>query len=138
MAPELIEGGCFCGAIRYRVSGTPLALSLCHCESCRRAVGASAVAWVVLRSSDLEFRSGTPTHYQSSPGVLRGFCSRCGTSLTYQREGEPESIDVTTASLDHPNAFAPEREIWTAEKIEWDRINESLRQYPGSSRSSAG
>jgi hypothetical protein len=134
MTSELVEGGCLCGAIRYRVAGEPLALSLCHCKSCRLAAGAPSVAWVVLRSSELVFLAGTPKRFQSSPGVLRGFCDRCGTSLAYQREAEPETIDVTTASLDRPDAFAPEREIWTAEKLVWERLNESLRQFPGSSR----
>ena len=129
-----VEGGCLCGAIRYRVSGEPLARSLCHCRSCRLGAGAPSVAWVVLRSNDLAFVAGNPAFYQSSPGVMRGFCMRCGTSLTYQREQERETIDVTTASLDLAGDFAPEREIWTAEKLPWERLNESLRQYPGSSR----
>jgi len=134
---ELIEGGCLCGGIRYRVTGEPLARSLCHCRSCRLGAGAPSVAWVVLHSKDLVFVTGTPARFQSSPGVLRDFCAGYGTSLTYQRENEPETIDVTTASLDRAEDFAPEREIWTAEKLAWEALNESLIQYPGSSRTKA-
>jgi hypothetical protein len=134
MDSRLVEGGCLCRAIRYRVTGEPLARSLCHCRSCRLGAGAPSVAWVVLRSQDFAFMKGTAARFESSPGVLRSFCARCGTSLTYQRENEPETIDVTTTSLDHADDFAPEREIWTAEKLSWERLNESLRQYPGSSR----
>jgi hypothetical protein len=54
--------------------------------------------------------------------------------LTYQREHEPDTIDVTTATLDRADDFAPEREIWTAEKLAWESLNESLRHFPGSSR----
>src|SRR5262245_32582533 len=117
MNATLVEGGCLCGAIRYRVTGEPLARSLCHCRSCRFGAGAPSVAWVVLRSNDLVFVTGTPAQFASSPGVLRGFCARCGTSLTYQSEAEPETIDVTTASLDRADDFAPKREVWTAEKL---------------------
>lgn len=134
MSSEPVEGGCLCRAIRYRVTGEPLARSLCHCRSCRLGAGAPSVAWVVLRSNDLMFVTGAPARFQSSPGVLRGFCARCGTSLTYQREDEPDTIDVTTATLDRADDFAPEREIWAAEKLAWESLNESLRHFPGSSR----
>src|SRR5512134_3668562 len=106
-----IEGGCLCGAVRYRVTGEPLARSLCHCRTCRLASGAPSVAWVVFRSGDLAF-IGQPTGFHSSPDVIRTFCGRCGTSLTYQRTSETDTIDVTTVTLDRPDDFAPTREIW--------------------------
>jgi len=134
MTREFAEGGCLCGAIRYRLTGEPVALSLCHCRTCRLAAGAPSVAWVVVRSSELMFLAGTPTPFESSPGVLRTFCGRCGTSLTYQRDLESETIDVTTATLDSADAFAPTLEIWTAQKLAWESLNSRLRQYPGSSR----
>lgn len=126
MTRDFPEGGCPCRAIRYRVTGEPPATSLCHCRTCRVAARAPSVAWVVRRSSE------------SSPGVRRTFCSRCGTSLTCQRELEPGTIDVTTATLDTADAFAPTREIRTAQRLAWESINGSLRQYPGSSRQSTG
>ena len=129
------EGGCLCGAIRYRVKSLPIALSLCHCNSCRRAAGAPSVAWVVLHSNALEFVTGTPQLFRSSPGVVRGFCGQCGTSLTYQRELEPDTIDITTASLDRADDFAPTRETWTGEKLAWEALNGAAPTFAGSSRS---
>jgi len=131
------EGGCLCGEVRYRISGTPRALSLCHCRTCRRAAGAPSVAWVVLNATDLVILQGMPSVFRSSPDVLRTFCGRCGTSLTYQRESQLASIDITTASLDEPDTFPPEREIWLSHKIDWERDNDSLRQYDESSKGSA-
>ena len=49
------EGGCLCGAIRYRVIAEPIARSICHCLSCRRASGAPSVAWAVFRPEDFRF-----------------------------------------------------------------------------------
>jgi hypothetical protein len=135
MDQPITEGGCLCGAIRYRVKALPIALSLCHCNSCRRAAGAPSVAWVVLHSNALEFVTGTPQLFRSSPGVVRSFCGRCGTSLTYQRELEPDTIDVTTASLDRADAFPPTREIWIGEKLVWEALNGAMPTFPGSSRS---
>jgi hypothetical protein len=137
MPAAIFEGGCLCGAIRYRFRGQPRALSLCHCRTCRLAAGAPSVAWVVLNALDFSFTAGAPSVFRSSPSILRTFCGRCGTSLTYQRESEPQTIDVTTASLDVPDEFAPTREIWLSQKLAWQRANESMAQYPQSSRGTA-
>lgn len=126
-------GGCFCGAIRYRASGGPVAKALCHCRSCQRACGAPSVGWVVFKASEFAFTSGEPTRFASSPGVTRTFCSHCGTPLTYQSEKRPALVDITTATLDDPNAFAPPKEIWLSHKIAWEAPNPEMKQYPESS-----
>jgi hypothetical protein len=134
MENDVIEGGCLCGAIRYRVTGKPLTTSLCHCRSCRLASGAPSVAWVVVRSSDFAFVTGEPASFRSSPPVLRTFCPTCGTPLTYQRDSGPDTIDITTATLDFPDRFPPVKEIWIEHKLGWECLNESLPHYPRSSR----
>jgi hypothetical protein len=135
MSQQAIEGGCLCGAVRYRVVGVDTARTLCHCRSCRLASGAPSVAWVVFASADFAFVKGKPARFGSSPGVIRTFCGQCGTPLTYQSESRPRSMDVTTVSLDAAEDFAPTKEIWTEERLPWERVNEALPQY---SRSSAG
>jgi hypothetical protein len=132
--PSAHEGGCLCGAVRYRFSATPRVTSLCHCRSCRRAAGAPSVAWVILDAAALEFTAGAPTPHRSSPAVTRQFCGRCGTPLTYQNDASPGSIDITTASLDDPDAFPPSREIWLDHKIAWETLNPSLPHYAKSSK----
>lgn len=134
---SIAEGGCLCRAVRYVVNGLPIVATLCHCRSCRLAAGAPSLAWVVLRAADLIFTASVPARFESSPGIWRTFCSRCGTSLTYQRESERETIDVTTASLDRPDEFAPTKEIWVDHKLAWESLNGSITQYPQSSRPAA-
>lgn len=133
MAPNTVEGGCLCGAVRYRVTGQSLARTLCHCRSCRLASGAPSVAWAVFRSNDFAFVSAEPTRFGSSPGVVRTFCGKCGTPLTYQSTSRPDAIDVTTVTLDIPDQFPPTKEIWVEDKIAWECLNEALPHYPGSS-----
>ena|SRR5689334_6083819 len=133
MASWNIEGGCLCGAVRYRATGAPKAQTLCHCRSCRRAAGAPSVGWVVFNAGDFAFFSGEPIRFESSPGVTRTFCGRCGTPLTYRRESRPDSIDATTATLDHPDDFAPDKEIWLSHKLQWEAANPSMQQFPESS-----
>jgi|GEM_PF-576622 len=129
------EGGCACGAIRYRVTGGPTALVLCHCRDCRIASGAPALAWAVFRTDDVAWLHGEPRQFVSSPGVSRGFCGRCGTTLSYRRDTRADCIDVTSATFDEPGRFAPLREIWTAQRLPWISANASLAQHPGSSKS---
>ncbi len=131
----MTEGGCLCGAVRYRVDGEPLIATLCHCRSCCRASGAPAVAWVVWRAEEFAFTAGTPRRFSSSPAVERTFCGVCGTALTYRHDARPDRIDTTTVSLDDAEAFAPSREIWLEHKLGWEPVDERLPQYP---RSSAG
>ena len=134
MTQRTSEGGCLCGAIRYRITGEPVATTLCHCRTCRRASGAPTVAWAVFRSGDVVFVAGAPTRFRSSPGIARTFCGKCGTPLTYQRESATGTIDITTATLDDPDKFAPACEIWIAHKISWETLNESILSHSGSSK----
>jgi hypothetical protein len=127
------EGGCLCGAVRYRVASTPLATSVCHCVSCRRASGAPVVAWVVVDVAGFAFVTGSPVAFRSSPPVLRTFCGRCGTPLTYRHDESPDTVDITTASFDFPERFAPTREIWLEHRIAWQPVNASLPHFPRTS-----
>ncbi|HEY1284012.1 MAG TPA: GFA family protein [Steroidobacteraceae bacterium] len=133
MNQQAIEGGCLCGAVRYRVVGADTARTLCHCRSCRLASAAPSVAWVVFRAADFAFVKGKPARFGSSPGVTRTFCGQCGTPLTYQSESRLAAVDVTTVSLDAADDFAPTKEIWTEARLSWECVNEALPQYPRSS-----
>jgi hypothetical protein len=128
------EGGCLCGAIRYRVSGPAISKTLCHCRSCRLACGGPTLAWAIFHREQVEFIRGTLTEFRSSPPALRGFCNVCGTALTYRTEKRPQHLDITSATFDHPERFAPECEIYIAEKLTWEALNAELPQHVGSSR----
>lgn len=132
---EVFEGGCRCGEVRYRATAAPYATSLCHCRSCRLSAGAPSVAWVIFREEDVAIVSGHLAVHASSPGVERGFCARCGTSLTYTRANRPGFFDVTTASLDDPDALPPSKEIWTSERLAWVSAQPELPQFEAFSTS---
>lgn len=113
------EGGCLCGAVRFRALGGASNPTLCHCRTCRRAAGAPLVAWVTFASAGFAFTGAEPVRYRSSPHVVRTFCSRCGTPLTYARDDEPETIDVTTVSLDRADELAPRDHTWVSDALAW-------------------
>ena len=130
MGERSLEGGCQCGAIRYRVSGEPLLAALCHCTMCRRANAAPAVAWAMFREAQVAFLRGRPTTYASSPGAQRGFCAACGTPISFTAEYIPGLIDLTIGSLDHPERIAPTLHYWDSERLPWLHLADDLPRYP--------
>jgi hypothetical protein len=129
MSESDYEGGCLCGAVRYRATGKASNATLCHCQTCRRAAGAPLVAWVTFARSGFAFTRGEPVRYRSSPLVIRAFCGRCGTPLSYARDDEPESIDVTTISLDRAAELAPRDHIWTRHALPWASGLDALPRF---------
>jgi hypothetical protein len=123
------EGGCLCGAVRYRISGVPLFSVICHCATCRKASAAPTVAWLTFERAHFEILAGRPQPYQSSSGVTRGFCNACGSALTYEKAATPSTIDVTTLSLDDPTVFPPTAEVWLEHRVPWQASNGSLGQF---------
>ena len=102
------QGGCICGAVRYAWGGPLCSASHCHCRSCQRAVGAGMVTFVGGALQDFALTKGEMAVFESSPGVRRGFCSACGTSLSYENQvGWPGEFHVTAASLDDPSGVRP-------------------------------
>lgn len=124
-----IEGGCLCGAIRYRVEGKPSAISICHCQSCRRASGAPTVSWFVISRGEFTLLSGSPVSYTSSVHVKRSFCGKCGTQLAYEYDSAPDTIELTTASLDEPSVLQPTKEIWLTDRLPWVAVNRDLEHH---------
>ncbi len=126
---DLREGGCLCGKVRYRVSGGPCSSAICHCFFCRRASGAQSVAWLSFPAEAFAFVSGDPAEYRSSAEVSRTFCGGCSTSLTYQHDGDPDSIDVTAASLDLPEEFPPTHHVWLEDRVSWEGASGGLPRF---------
>lgn len=124
-----LEGGCLCGAVRYRVTGKPYHLTHCHCASCRRASAAAFLTWFSVKSDEFQLLQGAPTEFASSPKVVRTFCSRCGTPLTYRQMTQTEEVDITLCSLDHPGTLTPEDHTWVSSRLPWVRIYDGLPQH---------
>jgi len=127
---HVIEGGCLCGAIRYKACALPFQQNHCHCTLCRRASGAPFVSWLTWREHELSF-TGSPASYQSSEKARRGFCEQCGSQLTFQLL-DSDAVDITAGSLDHPDLFEPSEHIWVSSKLPWIHLADGLPQYPES------
>ena len=100
----------------------------CHCDDCRRATGGAYVPWFGVKPDQFKVTRGEITEHESSPGTWRGFCERCGASLTF-RGDDWNDIAITIASLDDPNAITPESNVFLSERLHWVRFNEDMRNY---------
>ena len=126
-----ITGGCLCQAVRYRISADAIDAGYCHCRLCQRSAGAPVLAWGTFPRAALEYTRGAPGVYASSEQGQREYCAGCGTQPVFRHAREPETLDVTLASLDERSTIQPQYHIWVASKVDWLQITDNLPQYQG-------
>jgi len=122
-------GRCFCGELRFAVETPELYACFCYCHSCQRAVGAPVVAWATYHRTSFRITRGEICWYQSSPGVTRGHCANCGSSISYENTERPGEIDITLNTLDDPDGPTLRAHIWTEDKPTWLTIGDQLPVY---------
>ncbi len=130
MSDIQLDGGCQCGAVRYRVTGAPVMAAICHCSMCRRASAAPVVAWAMFQESQVCFTKSAPKTYASSQEAERGFCGTCGTPICFKAEYIPGLIDITIGSLDRPDSVKPEFHYWYSEHLGWVDFADGLPRHP--------
>ena len=132
------EGGCQCGAVRYRITAPVVRANLCHCRMCQRAHGAPVVCWVTVPAGGLMQLGRAPAFHRSSEKAERGFCPACGTPMFWissgpQRPGESPMIDVAAGTLDDPTGVRPSEHVWCESAMPWLEIEDGLphhQQHP--------
>ncbi|MFT8242793.1 GFA family protein [Roseomonas sp. BN140053] len=128
----MLQGGCFCGEVRFETDGTPFHSTVCHCTDCRRSSGAPFVAWFTVPVATLRITAGQPRRFASSEAGRRSFCGGCGTSLFFASTALPEEIDIATATLDAPDAVPPEDHVHVRSRVGWVRLGDGLPQFHAS------
>lgn len=116
---ESFEGGCLCGATRFCASGVPKWVAWCHCQSCRRHSGAPVSVFVAYDEKAVEVTRGSITKFASSPGVERGFCGVCGSTLTCQSDRLPGEIHIHVGAFDRAAELPPAFHIYPEERLPW-------------------
>ncbi|MBV9522642.1 MAG: GFA family protein [Alphaproteobacteria bacterium] len=125
---EEIEGGCLCGAVRYKASGLSGA-GYCHCRMCQKASGAPVVAWSAAPIGSFAWTKGKPKEYRSSAKASRVFCAQCGAQLGFMLSKDATEMELNLASLDHPEQVAPKYHIYTSTQMPWLHIEDDLPRY---------
>jgi hypothetical protein len=123
-------GRCDCGAVTYKVAGNMRDVVVCHCGQCLRMAG-HAPGFSAARTAELTVAGGDAlSWYRASPEARRGFCSRCGSTLFWAREGA-DRVSITAGSLDAPTGLKTVRHIFVADKGDWYEIADGVHQSPG-------
>lgn len=117
------QGGCQCGAIRYRVLEKPVALAVCHCTECQRQSGSAFGMSLVVRKSSFELESGEPRTFTrtAASGRLLAcvFCPSCGTRIYHEPAYMPGTLNIKPGTLDDTSWLVPDLHAWTKSKQPW-------------------
>jgi hypothetical protein len=126
---SIVSGHCFCNSIQFEVEGPEQFACFCYCESCQRAAGAPVVPWATYAKDSFRVIRGAIRWRESSPGVTRGHCSECGSSISYENDKRAGEIDISLNTLDDPSGPNLRAHIWTEDKPEWMLIADELPVY---------
>jgi hypothetical protein len=126
-----VTGRCLCGAVRFEITGKLGPVAYCHCETCRRANGTAFAANAPVRTRYLAWAGGREaiSEYESSPGKLRAFCSRCGSPVYSRRVDEPDLYRIRLGTLDEDPGRRAFGHFWVSEKAPWFDVADGLPQY---------
>jgi hypothetical protein len=122
------EGGCLCGAVRFKAEGEPINVRICHCRLCQKAMGSPFFARALFDQKAITLE-GPTGRFPTSERLDRLFCQTCGTRIAAWRKNGT-AAGLALALFDDRNAFAPTEHIWVSEKIEWLKAGDGLPQYP--------
>jgi hypothetical protein len=128
-----LEGGCDCGAVRYRIETSPLFVHCCHCRDCQRQTGSAFVLNALIETDRVTLLCGDPTPctMRTDSGrphhVFR--CPTCGTAVWSRYGGNDKLRFVRVGTLDNPDALAPNVHIYTRSKQPWVRLPEAVPAF---------
>jgi hypothetical protein len=123
------EGGCLCGEVRYRATSAPIRGVICHCPMCRKHSGAPALAFVHFAAKDFTWLRVQPSRYRSSEFAERGFCARCGSTLSMHEEVLADRVLIAVGSLDDPARVHIDDHVWTKDRIPWFDVADGLPRF---------
>lgn len=127
----MIEGSCLCGRVRYRAEKPAGPMAICHCTMCQKAHGTAFATILPVEKSGFRWESGETlvTHFESSPGKRRWFCSQCGSHLISTRDEIEESLLLRAGSIDRGYESKPVAHCWVASGAPWYAIADDLPQF---------
>ena len=131
---DVIEGGCKCGAIRYRIDAEPAFAAHCCCTACQKLSGGGHTTFIIVPSAALTVTGEPATyHYTADSGtdVQTSFCGACGSPLFGNPSRMADLTGVRVGSLDDPSAVRPAAALFVAERHDWDTLDAGLRTFEG-------
>jgi hypothetical protein len=128
-----LEGGCSCGAVRYRLTSAPMFVHCCHCLNCQRHTGSAFVINLLIEAARVELTRGDPTgtgmplNGGSPNRIFR--CPECRVAVWSEYGGRAQVRFVRGGTLDDPSAVAPDVHIYTRSKLPWVTLPGSVPAF---------
>lgn len=127
-----LEGGCYCGKLRYSAEGEPKLRAQCHCRECQYFSGGAPNMFLLMPPDGFRYTRGEPRQFMRSDlenAVTREFCAECGTHIATRRPGLPAVI-LKAGTLDDPGLFGgPQMAIYTIDRQAFHQIQEGLPTF---------
>jgi hypothetical protein len=126
------EGGCACGAVRYRLTSDPLFIHCCHCLNCQRQTGSAFVINVLIEAERVQLLAGEPQQVDvpRDDGTTQRIwrCPTCQIAV-FSRYTHPGMRFVRGGTLDEPQAVTPDVHIFTRSKLPWVTLPDSVPSF---------
>jgi hypothetical protein len=130
---DSLEGGCACGAVRYRLTSAPMFVHCCHCRDCQRQTGSAFVLNALIETTRVELLAAQPRRFPqpTDSGRPHGIdrCEACGTAVWSEYGGREALRFVRVGTLDDPTALAPDVHIYTRSKQPWVALPEGVPAF---------
>lgn len=130
-----VEGGCQCGAVRYRLKAAPLGIYACHCKDCQRFSGTTHTISMVINAADAEVIAGKMVGFDkpadSGRTVRMLGCAQCGTKIWNEPLASPQVLILKPGTLDDMSWAQPVGNIWTDRAQPWTHIDPGVPNFPG-------
>ncbi len=128
-----VEGGCYCGELRYSVEGDALFKAQCHCRECQYIAGGGPNFTMGMPEAAFSYTKGEPKQFKRTdidPSVTREFCPNCGTSILSRAPGAPGMVLLKVGTMDDPTLFeGPQVAIYTCDKQAFHVIPEGVASF---------
>ena len=125
-------GGCACGAVRYEVSGEPIAMLDCQCRQCQRESGTGHASHLTFANAEVKLE-GRSTRWEATGdgGTVkrRAFCPICGSPVYMTFPAAPDFFVIRAASLDEPERYRPNMVVWTDAAWAWDHVDPASAKF---------
>lgn len=125
---EMLEGGCLCGAVRYRATAQPLIVGDCYCADCRKSSGTSHCTHAMVPDEVFSATGEIKIHERPADSgnlVSRGFCPECGSAILSRNRAMPGMTFIRVSSLDDADAVEPQMTVYASRAPAWARLDRS-------------
>ncbi len=129
---EKVHGSCLCGAVNYTINEKPLGMGFCYCRTCQKATGGAYLPFIAVSPNALDIVGETVEYVtvgESGKNVHRVFCPKCGATLFGRPDSMPYLRTISASSLDNPEYFKPQMQVWTKDAPTWVCINPAVPQF---------